>query len=235
MSKRTIEGCYARLVGIRESIPIGRYNITTMFSQDYSNILKSLRENINDKFEGFDVDGHEFFSRNEDSSINLISNIFSMKLNQLIRYLEMVHQASSQVVQIGSIYNSIKDSELRSRCGDLLSAADHFDRVINQATQVLEERVRKLVPSIGDMTGGPLINKAINPEPSKSMIVFSSYANEQEGYASLFKGLIAAFRNPSHHKFLDTVTREQALQICAFIDNMLAALGSAQVSQPPPP
>ncbi len=87
-----------------------------------------------------------------------------------------------------------------------------------------------MVPSIGEMTGGPLINKAINPEPSKSMIVFSSHANEQEGYAALFKGLIAAFRNPSHHKFLDNVSREQALQICAFIDNMLAALGSAQVA-----
>jgi hypothetical protein len=148
----------------------------------------------------------------------------------LIKYIEIVHRSSNKIIEVGSIYNSIRDIELKSRCGDLLSAVDHFDRVINQATQVLEDRVRKKLPSLGDLTGMPLVGKAVNPEPTKAMIVFSGNSSEQERYAALFKGLMGAFRNPSHHKFLETVTREQALQICAFIDNMLAALESAQIS-----
>jgi Protein of unknown function (Hypoth_ymh) len=112
------------------------------------------------------------------------------------------------------------------------SASDHFDRAINQATQILEERVRKKVPSLEGMTGMPLFGKAINPEPSKSLIVFSITPGEQGGYTHLFKGLMGAFRNQSHHKFIEGVTREQALQICAFIDTMLAALATAQVTQP---
>src|SRR3989344_4424930 len=40
------------------------------------------------------------------------------------------------------ISNYIHDKELRDRCLDLLKADSKYDRVINQATQVLEDRVR---------------------------------------------------------------------------------------------
>jgi hypothetical protein len=134
-------------------------------------------------------------------------------------------------VEVGSIYNLIKDDELKSRCSDLLSASDHFDRVINQATQVLEERIRQIVPEHESMTGLPLVMKAMNAEISKSKIVFSDVSGEQEGFVAIYKGLIGAFRNQSHHRFLANVSREQALQICAFIDNMLAVLGSAKIGE----
>jgi Protein of unknown function (Hypoth_ymh) len=229
MSRRIVEGYYARLSGIRDSLPMNVDYIPLSFLTDYKQILSTLRSLDIDSFVGFDLTNDAF--RNHDDDLYRGNKIpLQLKLNQLIRYLEMVHQTSSKIVEIGSIYNSIKDSELKSRCGDLLSAADHFDRVINQATQVLEDRVRKKVPSLGEMTGMVLVSRAINPEPARAMIVFSDNPSEQEGYANLFKGMMGTFRNTSHHKFLETVTREQALQICAFIDNMLAALESAQIS-----
>jgi hypothetical protein len=70
--------------------------------------------------------------------------------------------------------------------------------------------------------------KAMNAELAKSKLIFSDVAAEQEGYVNIFKGLVSAFRNQSHHRFLENVTREQALQICAFIDNMLDVLASAK-------
>jgi Protein of unknown function (Hypoth_ymh) len=229
MSRLIIEGSYAKLCGMRSSLPSKQHDLIPLsFLTDYRSILGTLRTLETDDFSGFDLPGDAF--NKHDNDLYRGNQIpFNMKLNQLIQYLEMIHRASNKIVEIGSIYNLIRDTELKSRCSDLLSAPDHFDRVINQATQILEDRVRKKVPSIGDMTGLPLVGKAINPEPSKSMIVFSTNPSEQEGYANLFKGLMGTFRNPSHHKFLETVTREQALQICAFIDNMLAALEGAEV------
>ncbi len=231
MSRNIIEGSYARLCGIRDSIPVHLEYIPLSFLSDYRHILRELRSIGSDEFGGFDL-ARDSIRDHENDLYRGNRVVLILKINQLIQYLEMVHRASNRTVEIGSVYNLIRDPELKSRCADLLSAIDHFDRVINQATQVLEDRVRKKMPSLENMTGTPLVGKAINPEPGKSLIVFSDNASEQEGYANLFKGLMGAFRNPSHHKFLDTVTREQALQICAFIDNMLAALESAQISPP---
>jgi hypothetical protein len=228
MSRRIIEGSYARLCGLRDTAVKIDSALPASFGEDYISILSKLRASTEDIFDGFDLGNNVFFHPNV-ASMKYNAIDMKSKINQLIQYLEMVHSASNKIVEVGSVYNLIRDPELKSRCSDLLSAVDHFDRVINQATQVLEERVRKKVPSLENMTGLPLVGKAINPEPSKSMIVFSTNPSEQEGYANLFKGLMGTFRNQSHHKFLETVTREQALQICAFIDNMLAALEGAEV------
>lgn len=152
------------------------------------------------------------------------------KVKQLISYLENVHNASNRIVEIGSVYNLIKDQELKSRCSDLLSALDHFDRVINQATQVLEERLRSKLPDLSELHGSVLVAKAMHKNPKESRIRFLDVPNEQEGYAALFRGVVGAFRNTSHHRFMVHVTREQALQICAFIDNLLAALDAAEIA-----
>jgi Protein of unknown function (Hypoth_ymh) len=228
MAARYIEGAYARLKGLRDAAASStEYGLHKSFGTDYTTILQGLRKNSKDAFEGFDLDRDSVW---EFDSTEYHFNSLSLrsKIHQLIQYLELVHLASTRIAEIGSVYNSIKDEELKSRCSDLLSAPGHFDRVINQATQVLEERIRAKVPEFQSDVGLALVGKAINGEPSKSRIVFSDNAAEQDGYAAIFRGLIGAFRNPTHHRFIENVTREQALQICAFIDNMLAALQLAQ-------
>jgi Protein of unknown function (Hypoth_ymh) len=213
-------------MGMGSSIPSSNY-LEKSFGDDYTSILADLRGNTNDKFDGFDLPPDCY--RDFGGSLEITRDVLNSKIHQLTRYLELVHFASSKTVEIGSVYNLIQDQELKSRCSDLLSAPNHFDRVINQATQVLEERIRLCCPDLKTDFGATLIGKAVNPEPSKSRIVFSDTASEQEGYAALTKGLILAFRNPSHHRFLELVSREQALQICAFIDNVLAALKLADI------
>ena len=40
----------------------------------------------------------------------------------------------------------IKDDELRTRTSDLLFAPGHYDRVLREATTILEDRIRRKVP-----------------------------------------------------------------------------------------
>jgi Protein of unknown function (Hypoth_ymh) len=217
---------YAELKIIRNAIPFSEVDLHYSFFEDYHRILKNLKTISIGIYDDLDL-GENVINGNRGFTHSVNRYAFISKLNQLITRMELRHGCILDPVNI--LHISILDNQLKSRCEDLMSAEDHFDRVINQATQVLEERVREKVPSLKYMTGMPLVAKAINPEPLKSMIVFSNNPSEQEGYANLFKGLMGTFRNQSHHKFLETVTREQALQICAFIDNMLAALEGAEV------
>jgi uncharacterized protein (TIGR02391 family) len=229
MTRRIVEGSYARLVALRDSaIYVMHESVPRDFADDYMTILTALKSQKVDDFLNFELTSSAFRDT-RDPKYQIWKDAFLSKVRQLISYLEMVHHASSRIVEIGSTYNLIRDPELKSRCSDLLSASDHFDRVINQATQVLEERLRQKIPEFASDVGIVLVGKAINGELTKTRIRFSDNSSEQEGYANIFRGLIGAFRNPSHHRFLENVTREQALQICAFIDNMLAALETAEI------
>ncbi len=228
MSRRILEGSYARLVALRDTTVLLNQFIARDFSDDYRTILEALKNLKIDDFADFELTSG-VFRGHSDPQYQVWRDVFLSKVRQLISYLEMVHHASSRIVEIGSTYNLIKDPELKSRCSDLLSASEHFDRVINQATQVLEERMRRKLPEFSGDIGLVLVGKAINGELSKTRIKFSDNPSEQDGFASIFRGLIGAFRNPSHHRFIESVTREQALQICGFIDNMLAALETAEI------
>jgi hypothetical protein len=67
----------------------------------------------------------------------------------------------------------IQDEQLRDRCRDNLLAKSHFDRAINQATLVLEDRIRKK-SELGGMTGEPLVGKAFNADISKTLLRVST-------------------------------------------------------------
>jgi hypothetical protein len=124
----------------------------------------------------------------------------------------------------------LSDAELKRRCGDLLTAKRDFDRVFREATTVLDDRLKKLAQIKGKINPDALVVKVLHP--SKAILVVSEYADEQEGFFNVTKGLIAAFRNPSHHSLNDKLTREDALRFCGFIDAMLTLLGQARVNLP---
>jgi uncharacterized protein (TIGR02391 family) len=151
------------------------------------------------------------------------------KLNQLVSYLEFTQHVGSEIVEIGSIYNSIQDGQLKAWCADLLSAPGSFDRVINQSTLVLEDRIRSKSGSTSGAVGVALVNEVIKAEPHKSVLKISDDKNEQDGYASILRGVVGAYRNPTHHQLLDHITREEALKVCAFIDGLLKIVDGATV------
>lgn len=149
------------------------------------------------------------------------------RIYQLVNILESVYGCGDRGTEAGIAYNFIQDVSLKSRCSDLLSADKHFDRVINQATQVFEERIREL-SELGAKTGAALVDEAISGTPDK-IIRFSEDPLEHRGYFFICKGIVDAFRNPTHHRIIDTITREDALKFCGFIDTMLGILNRCTV------
>jgi hypothetical protein len=131
----------------------------------------------------------------------------------------------------------IKDEILRKRCLDLLQGAGDLDRAINQATLVLETRLRdsipyeklsEVIPEDKDRVGEPLANKLLSP--SKPVVVISDKPSERAAFHKVVVGMIAYFRNPSHH-FLDDKTKSSlAWSVVGIIDSLLSQLEDRYVA-----
>lgn len=127
----------------------------------------------------------------------------------------------------------INDHQLRSKCGDILLARSNYDRPINQATLVLEDRIRKKVKPPTTMFGENLVNYAFNEKLEKTRLqVASAQAEEQRGITIILRGFVPAFRNTTHHHIVDTFSQEDAIRSCAFIDLLLRVIDCTKVVTP---
>jgi dCTP deaminase len=160
------------------------------------------------------------------------AEVLKAKVAQFVAYLEQVYHLNSTIIEIGTLYNSIHDAELKQRCSDLLSAPGNFDRVINQATLVLEDRIRKKSGIDKDLVGTQLVNTVMNADMKKALLRMSESQEEHEGIGHICRGIVLAFRNPTHHDVADRFSREDALKVCAFVDNLLAVVDAAKVTKP---
>ena len=122
----------------------------------------------------------------------------------------------------------LQDSDLHDRCKDLLLARRHYDRVVREATTVLDDRLKK-VSGISGMNPAALVGKALAPDPGRAVIVISAEKDEQEGFFSICKGVMQAFRNKAHHTLSSAFTQAEALKFCGFIDTILAVVGKATI------
>ncbi len=111
----------------------------------------------------------------------------------------------------------------------VLTAEGKFDRVINQATQVLEARIRTKSGGNSDKTGTQLVNAVIKAKIDQTVLQVSRDEGEQEGVAHICRGIMQAFRNPTHHQLSDAFSREGALKFCGFIDSLLRIIDNAEV------
>ncbi len=141
--------------------------------------------------------------------------------------------ASRRDILKGAIELLIQDQQLRSKCADILLARANYDRPINQATLVLEDRIRKKVKPPTPMVGEPLVNYAFNEKLEKTRLrVTSAQPEEQRGITIILRGFVPAFRNATHHHIVDTFTQEDAIRTCAFIDLLLRVIDSTKVVIP---
>ncbi len=122
------------------------------------------------------------------------------------------------------------DPEVKARCADLLRARRKFDRPVNQATLVLEDRLRTLGNVKERLVGASLAAKVLHPK--NPLLRISDENDVQEGIYFVCAGLVSVFRNPTHHHLTDKVTREDALSVCGFVDAILRILDQGKRVQP---
>ena len=225
MDRIKLQKCYGRLQGLKDIILPNDYIAIELIS-DYNSIVDEVQKNVSEDLKKFKVKNYKLIQGDYDATD---SSYLINKLYQFIPFLEYGYKLSEEVIKIGSIYNSIKDEELKNRCADILSAPNNFDRVINQATQVLENKIRTKSGLDRSFTGIKLINKALNTDSSKSVLIVSENNEEHEGFCHICRGIMLAFRNPTHHYLSDSFEREDALKFTAFIDNLLKILHKCKV------
>lgn len=136
----------------------------------------------------------------------------------------------SAVINDQTVRALIRDQQLYGRCKDLFRAKHHFDRVIREATTLLDDRL-KTRTGIQNLSPENLVNKAMNPDPDKAVIEVTSNGAEQAGFHSICKGIMLAFRNKAHHSLSDAFTREDALKFCGFLDTLLNMIDNATIHQ----
>ncbi len=225
--RREILGIYASLKGMERSWP------TTLTSN--SVILERASALINQGCELLNLAPSEYLppqglfylAPRTSARIFLPADALPF-IQQFLSYLETVEQAGEHVQEIGSLFNVIKNDELKRRCSDLLSSPGPFDRAVSQATLVLEDTIRKKVSDEGKLSGTGLASKYIKSDPARSPIVISTDNSEQEGFSNMVKGVMLVFRNETHHQISDNFTREEALQVCGFIDNLISIIDRSQ-------
>ena len=226
MDNKKLKMLYGQLKAM-ERIAYSDRLVLREIADDYSRIVQNLSDILNEDLSNYNLSELQYFDTA--AGIKFRSEQLTTKLLQLIAYLEYGHNVTEAVIEIGSIYNSIHDEELKGRCSDILTASENFDRVINQATLVLEDRIRTKSKLSGEQ-GVTLVNKAINSDLKKSVLATSSDPDEHEGIAHICRGIVFTYRNPTHHRIIEDYSREDALKFCAFIDLLLTIIGNSKVN-----
>jgi uncharacterized protein (TIGR02391 family) len=219
-----LKGAYQRLVRLSEVFSPKDVNVVDRtLGLDFNKIILKITQLTGENFDDFlippDFQGYdkEYCS----------AEVLMAKLKQALGYLEGKYNLNDRVIVAGSLASSIKDAELKARCLDIIASPGPYDRAINQATQILEDRIKNK-SGITDLIGEELINKVFKDKPEESVLIVKAGREEHSGFSHLCRGVIRAFRNPTHHKLSDDFAQEDALKFCGFIDILLNIVDSSK-------
>ena len=135
----------------------------------------------------------------------------------------------------------IHDNELCERCADLLRAPSNYDRVIREATTVLEDRIKHRVPSdvlaqriphIKDQTGDNLVNQLFSPD--RPVLSISDDKTVRIALHRILLGVVSYLRNPYHHTLDDKTEWSWAWSAVGLIDRLLSDVEVCQFVDPNP-
>ncbi len=224
---KKLESYYGRLKGLKaltNSVPYIQKDIV----DDYNNIINGLSDLLNEDLKSFLIPDH-FCYKSGGGKIMCKAEDYKSKLLQILSYLEYGYNIGQKVIEIGSIYNSISDEKLKERVSDILTAPDNFDRVINQATLVLENRIREKSKNNDGLVGTKLVNIVLNTDLEKTKIKVSNNQEEHAGICHIVRGIMLSYRNPTHHFVIENYSREDALKFCAFVDLILHIIDEGEI------
>lgn len=132
-------------------------------------------------------------------------------------------------IRIGSI--EIRDPELRERCLDLLAqfeseGANHrLDTVLNEATRILEDRLRSLSNAADGVSGLDLVSFALGDSDPK--LILSDITADQKAAHLLFRGVFGFVRNSVHHRLISDLQPQRVMQVLGMVDYLIFLAESA--------
>jgi uncharacterized protein (TIGR02391 family) len=90
------------------------------------------------------------------------------------------------------------------------------------AFRTVEEEVRLRTGASATAVGVALMSNTMNPQTPQ--LRFSKVAAEQEGYHALFRGAIAAFKNPVSHRTVGHTNSIRVFELLAFASALMRTL-----------
>ena len=233
MNFKEIKKQYSLLCGLREAMTQGHCILEKQIFI-FNKSIKSLVEITNDENIGaFIIEEYEICSDSFGEEY-LSYDEFKMHIYPVLNYLKdnyIEDNRESDFDVVSNTLSTIKDTQIKERCKDiLLSDAQAYDRAINQATQILENRIKdKTNLQNTNISGLDLVSKCIHAKLEFTKLKFSNEPAIQEGYSNLFKGLVSIYRNPTHHTLNFQCTREYAIKVCLFIDELLSLIDLSEL------
>ncbi|MDD5083435.1 MAG: hypothetical protein PHT88_00670 [Candidatus Moranbacteria bacterium] len=112
------------------------------------------------------------------------------------------------------------DSILKSRLRSILSDKDvNLDAAYREITVILEDRLRKKSGLTEAFIGRGLIGKALTP--GASILVYADPLSHCHSLCCIVHDLL---RNPSHHKLIDGITKQELLRAVMYTDDALSKI-----------
>ena len=108
MDKKALRGTYARLRAIRDNVQSEQtYVLPMSVGKDFDNLIRQLENITGEELQDFRLppdayvhgEGQPYLRRDEAKN----------KAGQITQYLEYTFHINEEIVEIGSIYNSIRD------------------------------------------------------------------------------------------------------------------------------
>jgi uncharacterized protein (TIGR02391 family) len=198
--------------------------VSDSYHDDFRDIIKRISDLMSDDF-SFLSNNLVYYGQNEVQTQSLI-----IRLRKAVSFVNEAFGKELGLEQVNVTLDNLKDDELKSRCADLLRAHNHFERAVNIATTVLEDRLRQKTDQTIAVSGVELVNTSVKSERSKSLLVLGSNDGEQRGFADIIRGIMAAHRNPTHHT-LYSISQLDAARICAYIDVILDVINNGTVNK----
>jgi uncharacterized protein (TIGR02391 family) len=114
--------------------------------------------------------------------------------------------------------------EIAAKCQPLF-AVGAYDAAVFEAFRTVEDAVRERTRSLATDIGVTLMSKVMNPKAP--LLRFSDIVAEQEGYHSLFRGAIGAFKNPVSHRTVGHSDAMRVMELLNFASLLLRLLDDA--------
>jgi len=157
--------------------------------------------------------------------------ILKTKLDQAIEFVQAKYEITGGISNLGNVIKSIADPEIKERCLDILGADGNFDRVIREATTILEDRIRKVSGLNSSYYGVKLITEALHHKDG--ILEIEGEESEREGIYHILRGITLSFRQETHHKICDHFTQDEAMKVMVMIDLLLQIIGRAKKKTKP--